>query len=175
MAVTRKAAKTATKTVARRPDPFTTFVWEGNDKRGVKMKGEQGAKSANLLRAELRKLGITPTVVKEKSKPLFGGSGSRITAKDIAQFSRQIATMLKSGVPIVTAMEIISGGHKNPKMRDMINAIRSDIESGSSLSESLGKHPVQFDELYSSSAPKVWPVSWRATRCMRLMSQPPLS
>src|SRR5688572_7581099 len=150
MAVTRKAAKTATKTAtaARRPDPFTTFVWEGNDKRGVKMKGEQGAKSANLLRAELRKLGITPTVVKEKTKPLFGGTGSRVTAKDIAQFSRQIATMLKSGVPIVTAMEIISGGHKNPKMRDMVNAIRADIESGSSLSEALGKHPVQFDELF---------------------------
>ena len=84
MAVTRKAAKTATKTAtaARRPDPFTTFVWEGNDKRGVKMKGEQAAKSANLLRAELRRQGITPTVVKEKTKPLFGGAGKRISAKD---------------------------------------------------------------------------------------------
>jgi len=87
-------------------------------------------------------------VVKPKQKPMFGGSGSRVSPKDIAQFSRQIATMLKSGVPIVTAMEIISGGHKNPKMRDLVNNIRSDIESGSSLSESLGKHPVQFDELY---------------------------
>ncbi|WP_332687832.1 type II secretion system F family protein [Devosia sp.] len=150
MAVTRKAAKTVTKTAtaARRPDPFTTFVWEGNDKRGVKMKGEQAAKSANLLRAELRRQGITPTVVKEKTKPMFGGAGKRISAKDIAGFSRQIATMLRSGVPIVTSMEIISGGHKNPKMRDMVNAIRADIESGSSLSESLGKHPVQFDELF---------------------------
>ncbi|MCI4567720.1 type II secretion system F family protein [Lysobacter sp. CFH 32150] len=112
------------------------------------MKGEQAAKSPNLLRAELRKQGITPTMVKPKPKPLFGSTGKRITAKDIAVFSRQIATMLKSGVPIVTAMEIISGGQKNPKMRDLVNSIRSDIESGSSLSEALGKHPVQFDELF---------------------------
>ena len=153
MAVTRSAAKTAAKAAnprgaVRRPDPLTTFVWEGNDKRGTKMKGEQAAKSPNLLRAELRKQGITPTMVKPKPKPLFGGTGKRVTAKDIAGFSRQIATMLKSGVPIVTAMEIISGGQKNPKMRDLVNSIRADIESGSSLSEALGKHPVQFDELF---------------------------
>ncbi|UHQ21036.1 type II secretion system F family protein [Lysobacter sp. KIS68-7] len=127
---------------------MTVFVWEGNDKRGVKMKGEQPSKSANLLRAELRKQGITPSMVKPKPKPLFGSSGSRVKPKDIAVFSRQIATMLKSGVPIVTSMEIIGGGQKNPKMGELVNNIRSDIESGSSLSESLSKHPVQFDELY---------------------------
>lgn len=149
MAVTKNAARTAAaKTPQRRPDAMTVFVWEGNDKRGVKMKGEQQSKNANLLRAELRKMGITPTVVKPKPKPLFGGGAKRITPKDIAVFSRQIATMLKSGVPIVTSMEIISGGQKNPKMAQLVNAIRTDIESGSSLSESLAKHPVQFDELY---------------------------
>jgi len=149
MAVTKSVAKTAARSApARRPDAMPTFVWEGNDKRGVKMKGEMPAKSANLVRAELRKQGITPTVVKTKPKPLFGGGGSRITPKDIAQFSRQIATMLKSGVPIVTAMEIIGGGQKNPKMRDLVNGLRSDIESGSSFSEALGKYPIQFDELF---------------------------
>ncbi|MCC8362508.1 type II secretion system F family protein [Lysobacter sp. A6] len=112
------------------------------------MRGEQAARNANLVRADLRKQGITPSMVKVKPKPLFGGSGSRITAKEIAVFSRQIATMLKSGVPIVQAMEIIGGGQKNPKMRDLINTIRSDIESGSALSEALAKHPVQFDELF---------------------------
>jgi len=149
MAVTKNAARTAAKQPAvRRQEAMPIFVWEGNDKRGVKMKGESAARNANLVRAELRKQGITPTVVKVKTKPLFGGSGKRITPKDIAVFSRQIATMLKSGVPIVTSMEIISGGQKNPKMRDLVNSIRTDIESGSSLSESLSKHPVQFDELF---------------------------
>jgi type IV pilus assembly protein PilC len=150
MAVTKNAARTASaqQRAVRRPDALPIFVWEGNDKRGVKMKGETAAKSANLVRAELRKQGLTPTMVKIKPKPLFGGSGKRITPKDIAVFSRQIATMLKSGVPIVTSMEIIAGGQKNPKMRDLVNTIRTDIESGSSFSESLAKHPVQFDELF---------------------------
>jgi type IV pilus assembly protein PilC len=144
MAVTRTAAKQT----IRRPDPLEIFVWEGKDKRGVKMKGEQPAKNANLVRAELRRQGIMPTVVKPKPKSLFGGKGSRITAKEIAVFSRQLATMMKSGVPIVTSFEIMAGGQKNPKMSEMLNAIRADIESGTALSEALGKFPVQFDELY---------------------------
>jgi type IV pilus assembly protein PilC len=144
MAVTRTAAKQT----ARRPDPLEIFVWEGKDKRGVKMKGEQPAKNANLVRAELRRQGITPSVVKPKPKPLFGGKGKRVSAKDIAVISRQLATMMKSGVPIVTSFEIMAGGQKNPKVSHMLNAIRADIESGTSLSESLAKFPVQFDELY---------------------------
>jgi len=145
MAVTRTAAKQAT---ARKIEPLQLFVWEGTDKRGTKMKGEHAAKTANLVRAELRRQGITPTVVKPKPKPLFGGQGKRITPKEIAIFSRQMATMMKSGVPIVQALEIIAGGQKNPRMKDLVNALRTDIESGSSLSEALTRHPVQFDELY---------------------------
>ncbi|MBF6025881.1 type II secretion system F family protein [Lysobacter niastensis] len=125
-----------------------TFVWEGTDKRGVKMKGEQPAKNANLVRADLRRQGITPQVVKVKPKPLFGSAGKRVTPRDIAVFSRQVATMMKSGVPIVTSLEIMAGGQKNPRMKELINSIRSDIESGSSMNEALSKHPVQFDELY---------------------------
>jgi type IV pilus assembly protein PilC len=142
------ASRTAAKPVARRPDALPLFVWEGTDKRGIKMKGEQPAKNANIVRAELRRQGITPGMVKVKPKPLFGGGAKRITPGDIAVFSRQIATMMKSGVPIVQAMEIISAGQKNPKMKSLIDSIRSEIESGSSLHESLSKHPVQFDELY---------------------------
>lgn len=145
MAVTRSAAKQA---AARPADQLPMFVWEGTDKRGTKMKGEQAARTANLVRAELRRQGITPTVVKPKPKPLFGGQGKAIKPKEIAVFSRQIATMLKSGVPIVQSLEIIGGGQKNPRMATLINGLRTEIESGSSLSESLGKHPVQFDELY---------------------------
>ena len=108
----RRAAisKARTQAETRRLNPMVEFVWQGRDKRGIVMKGEQTAKNANLLRAELRKQGITPTVVKPKPKPLFGNTGSRITPKDIAVFSRQIATMMKSGVPIVTSLEIIEGG-----------------------------------------------------------------
>ena len=145
MAASRSVAKPET---VRRAEALPIFVWQGTDKRGVKMKGEVPARNANLVRAELRRQGITPTVVKPKPKPLFGGAGKTISARDIAFFSRQIATMLKSGVPIVTSMEILAGGQKNPRMKSLINTIRADIESGSSLYEALSKHPVQFDELY---------------------------
>ncbi|MDX6083146.1 type II secretion system F family protein [Xanthomonas campestris pv. incanae] len=112
------------------------------------MKGEQVARNANLLRAELRRQGITPSLVKSKPKPLFGVAGKKITPKDISFFSRQMATMMKSGVPIVGALEIIGSGQKNPRMRDMVGQIRTDIEGGSSLHEAISRHPVQFDELY---------------------------
>src|SRR5688500_5397388 len=112
------------------------------------MKGEQTAKTANMVRAELRRQGITPSVVKAKPKPLFGGTGSAITAKEIAIFSRQLATMMKSGVPIVNSLEIISNGQKNVRMQKMVDALRADIGSGSSIYEAMSKHPVQFDELY---------------------------
>src|SRR5690606_22716145 len=106
------------------------------------------AKNANLLRAELRKQGITPTVVKPKPKPLFGAAGKKISPRDIAIFSRQFATMMNAGVPMVQAVEIIAAGQKNPRMKVMLDDVRMEIESGSSLYEALGKHPVQFDELY---------------------------
>lgn len=127
---------------------MATFVWEGTDKRGVKMKGDELARNANMLRAELRRRGITPTVVKTKPKPLFGAAGKPIKPKDIAFFSRQMATMMKSGVPIVGSLEIIGEGAKNPRMKKMVGEIRTDIEGGLSLNEAISKHPVQFDELY---------------------------
>ncbi len=141
-------AKARNQAEARQANPLQEFVWVGKDKRGKEMKGEQLARSANLLRAELRKQGITPTTVKNKPKPLFGGSGKKITARDIAVFSRQIATMMKSGVPIVQALEIIGGGSKNPNMKKMVNGLRNDIEGGASIYEAMGQYPVQFDELY---------------------------
>lgn len=146
MSVSRSAIKK--EPVARATMELQPFVWEGTDKRGVKMKGEQLAKNANLLRAELRRQGINPGQVKPKSKPLFGAAGSPIKPKDIAFFSRQMATMMKSGVPIVSALDIIASGHKNPRMKKLVDTIRTDIEGGSSMHEAISKHPVQFDELY---------------------------
>ncbi|HBK46865.1 MAG TPA: type II secretory pathway protein [Xanthomonadaceae bacterium] len=146
MSASRSAIKN--KPVSRDTSQLLPFVWEGTDKRGIKMKGEQPAKNANLLRAELRKQGINASVVKPKPKPLFGAAGKKVTPKDIAFFSRQMATMMKSGVPIVGALEIIGSGHKNPRMKKMVGEIRTDIEGGSSLYEAISKHPVQFDELY---------------------------
>lgn len=146
MAISRSAMKTGP--VDRSTSQMQPFVWEGKDKRGTKMKGEDMAKNANLLKAELRRKGITPTVVKPKPKPLFGSAGARITTKDIAFFSRQMATMMKSGVPIVGSLEIIGEGHKNPRMAKLVREIRTDIEGGSSLYEAISKHPIQFDDLY---------------------------
>ena len=148
MSATRTAMKKPPVPVERSTSQLVPFVWEGTDKRGIKMKGEQPAKNVNLLKAELRRQGITPTTVKPKPKPLFGSAGRVITPKDIAFFARQMATMMKSGVPIVSALEIIAGGQKNPRMKAMVGQIRTDIEGGSSMSEAISKHPVQFDELF---------------------------
>ena len=148
MSATRSAMKKPPVPVERSTSQLVPFVWEGTDKRGVKMKGESAARNTNMLKAELRRQGINPTVVKPKPKPLFGSAGKVITAKEIAFFARQMATMMKSGVPIVSALEIIGGGHKNPRMKAMVDGIRTDIEGGSSMSEAISKHPVQFDELF---------------------------
>jgi type IV pilus assembly protein PilC len=152
MAISRSAARTVAKKGAEPPAragvTLQMFLWEGTDKRGVKMKGEQQAKSVNLLRAELRRSGINPTLVRPKSKPLFGGAGKPIKPKDIAVFSRQLATMMKSGVPLITSLEIIGNGQKNPKMKKLVDGLRLDIEGGSSIYEALGKYPVQFDDLF---------------------------
>lgn len=146
MAASRTVAKNAP--AERAGNTMPLYVWEGTDKRGVKMKGEQQAKNTNMLRAELRRIGITPTVVKPKPKPLFGAAGKKISARDIAIFSRQIATMMKSGVPLVQSLEIIGNGQKNIRMKNLVDAVRTDIEGGSSIYEAMCKHPIYFDELY---------------------------
>jgi type IV pilus assembly protein PilC len=144
MATTRATARAP----QQRTNPMETFVWQGTDKRGKKMAGEITAKSMNVVRAELRKQGISPTTVKTKKKPMFGSAGKRITALEIAVFSRQIATMLQSGVPMVQAFDILSQGQKNERMRVMLQDIRDNISGGSTLYEALGRHPLQFDDLY---------------------------
>ncbi len=143
-----KAAVRAKPVANRNPNPMTPFVWEGLDKRGTRMKGETMAKNANLLKAELRKMGINPGVVKPKPKPLFGQAGKRISAKEISIFSRQLATMMQSGVPLVSSFEIIAGGQANVRMKNMLDDVRGSLEGGSTLAESLARHPLQFDDLF---------------------------
>jgi type IV pilus assembly protein PilC len=147
---TRKAqAATAQRGRARAEvSQLQTFVWAGKDKRGQSIKGEYAAKNLSLVKAELRRQGINPTSVKAKGKPLFGAAGKTIKAREIAVFSRQISVMMQAGVPLVQGLDIISSGQTNIRMKNMLVAIKTDIEGGSTLHEALGKFPIQFDELF---------------------------
>jgi len=125
-----------------------TYEWVALDKRGKRMTGSMPAKNASLVKAELRRQGMNPQTVKERAKPLFGGSGSAVKPRDVAIFSRQIATMMASGVPMVQSFDIIADGQKNPRFKNMLVEVKQSIEGGSTLHEALGQYPVQFDELY---------------------------
>ncbi|MEM1081449.1 MAG: type II secretion system F family protein [Pseudomonadota bacterium] len=129
-------------------DELEIFLWEGKDKRGKVLKGERTAKSQQLIKAELRMQGITPSRIRKKPKALFGGAGKTIKAKDIAVFTRQLATKLNAGIPLVQSFGIIGSAAENPRLQKLINTIRIDVESGATLAEALAKHPVYFDELY---------------------------
>jgi type IV pilus assembly protein PilC len=123
------------------------YDWTALDKRGKRMKGEMQAKNAMLVKAELRRQGMNPQTVREKSKPLFN-KGGKVKPRDIAIFSRQIATMMASGVPMVQAFDIIANGQKNIKFKNMLVDVKTNIEGGASLHEALGQFPLHFDELY---------------------------
>lgn len=127
------------------------FTWTGTDKNGRASKGEIRASSSSVAKAQLRRQGIKPKAVKKKPKPLFGsGKGKPIKAADIAIFTRQMATMMKAGVPLVQSFEIVEDGMDKPRMREMIAQIRNDVASGSGLAPALAKHPRHFDDLYCS-------------------------
>jgi type IV pilus assembly protein PilC len=124
------------------------YDWVALDKRGKRMKGEMQAKNAALVKAELRRQGMNPQTVREKSKPLFGAAGKAVKPREVAIFSRQIATMMAAGIPMVQSFDIIANGQKNPRMKNILLDVKQGIEGGSSLNEALALHPVQFDELY---------------------------
>ena len=123
------------------------FIWEGLDKRTKKVTGEIAAPSEAAAKTALRKQGINPTKLKKKPKPLFGTKG-KIETKDITVFSRQLATMMSAGVPLVQSFEIVGRGHENPAMQKLILSVKGDVEAGGSLTEALGKHPDHFSDLY---------------------------
>ncbi|MCL4790607.1 MAG: type II secretion system F family protein [Gammaproteobacteria bacterium] len=122
------------------------FTWEGTDNRGNKVRGKTMASSEAAVRAVLRKQGVVPVRIRKEST-LFKGGG-KVTPGDIAIFSRQIATMLAAGIPLVQAFDIVGAGHDNPAMQKLILGIRADLESGTALAEALGRHPLHFDDLF---------------------------
>ncbi|MFO1394853.1 MAG: type II secretion system F family protein [Steroidobacteraceae bacterium] len=124
------------------------FLWEGKDRKGNKVKGRGLAKDELELKADLRRQGIAATRVR-KERTLFKGEG-KVTAEDIAIFSRQLATMLTAGIPMVQAFEIIGVGHDKPAVQKLVLSIKQDIETGNALHQALAKHPLYFDDLYTN-------------------------
>ena len=125
----------------------TPFLWEGTDRNGKKIKGKSLASDEAAVRADLRRQGVVPTRIRKQPKSLFSGGG-KITTGDIAIFSRQLATMLGAGIPLVQAFEIVGNGHENEAMQKLILNIKGDVEGGSALAEALAKHPLHFDDLF---------------------------
>jgi type IV pilus assembly protein PilC len=128
-----------------------TYTWQGTNKQGKVVRGEITARNPDAVRAELRKLGVTPKSgkIRKKGKSLFsGGGGKKIKTADIAVFSRQLATMLKAGVPLVQAFDIVGQGHSNPNMTKLIMAVKNDVEAGSTLASALRPHKMYFDDLF---------------------------
>ena len=125
----------------------TPFTWEGTDRKGKKIKGKSMATDEAAVRADLRRQGVVPNRIRKQSPGLFRGT-AKITPGDIAIFSRQLATMLGAGIPLVQAFEIVGAGHENASMQKLILAVKTDVEGGSSLAEALAKHPIHFDDLF---------------------------
>ncbi|MGZ5026684.1 MAG: type II secretion system F family protein [Methylobacter sp.] len=123
------------------------FIWSGTDKNKKKAGGIISAKSEIIAKTELRRQGYRVTKFKPKPKPLFTQKVQKITPGDIAVFSRQLATMLKAGVPLVQSFDIVGRGHDNPSMESLLMGIKADIEGGDTLAQALKKHPLYFDEL----------------------------
>jgi len=123
------------------------FIWEGTDRKGNKVKGKSMASTEAAVRADLRRQGVVPTRIRKQRGKAFGG-GSKITTADIAIFSRQLATMLTAGIPLVQAFEIVGAGHENASMQKLILSVKADVEGGSALAEALAKQPLYFDDLF---------------------------
>ncbi|MCB2040358.1 MAG: type II secretion system F family protein, partial [Rhodoferax sp.] len=122
----------------------TVFEWEGKDRNGKQVRGETRAAGTNQVQATLRRQGVTPTKIKKRRM----GGGSAIKPKDMAIFTRQLATMMKAGVPLLQAFDIVGRGNPNPRVTKLLSDIRTDVETGTSLSVAFRKFPLYFDNLY---------------------------
>ena len=133
--------------MAKKSAKSSTFIWEGKDKSGRKTKGEIEGTSIALIKAELRKQGISATRVKKKGMSL-GKKGGKITPLDIALFTRQLATMMKAGVPLLNAFDITTDGIEKPAMKELLVKVKNEVAGGTTLAEALRAHPLYFDDLY---------------------------
>ncbi len=124
------------------------FVYKGTDKKGNKVQGELSGTNSALVKAQLIKQGIKTSSVRKKPKPLLGGGKKKITPQDIAVFTRQMATMMKAGLPLVQSFEIVADGLENPSLKDLVLQIRDDVAAGGGFANALSKHPRYFDDLF---------------------------
>ena len=147
MALTAAQRPKAAPKPSAQPEKSHVFAWEGVDRKGNRVKGETRATNLTVVRADLRRQGVNPTKVRKKAGVLFSGKKA-IKSHDIAVFSRQLATMMAAGVPLVQAFDIVGRGHDNPSMQDLILSIKADIESGTAMAKALAKHPLYFDDLF---------------------------
>lgn len=137
-------ATTAPQTKPGKDVKVFTFVWEGKDRAGKTVKGEMRASGENIVNATLRRQGV----INPRVKKVSGRGGKKITPQDIAFFTRQLATMMKAGVPLLQAFDIVAKGHSNPSVTKLLLDIKTEVETGSSLAQSFRKHPLYFDALY---------------------------
>ena len=122
------------------------FLWEGTDKQGKKTKGEITSSSPSIARAELRRQGIVANKVRKKSAGFSLTSGGSVKPADIALFTRQMATMMRAGVPLVQAFDIVADGLDKPKVSELVRSVRNDVSGGSSFAAALRRHPLYFGQ-----------------------------
>ncbi len=133
----------------QRAPKLTQFTWEGTDAKGRRIKGDNEAPNVATVKATLRRQGIRPLKVRRKPKPLFSFKRP-IRSADITFATRQLATMIGAGIPVAQSIDALARGHDNPSMQEMLGSIRQEVESGTSLADSLRRYPVHFDRLYTA-------------------------
>ncbi|MFT6909587.1 MAG: type IV pilus assembly protein PilC [Oleiphilaceae bacterium] len=134
--------------MAKKIEKNSLFSWEGTDRKGNKTSGVVNGTNMAIVKAQLRKQGIKPSKVKKQSSSFGAKKGKKITPFDIAMFTRQLATMMKAGVPLIQSFDIVADGLENPTLRDLVLEIKNDVASGNNFAGSLRKHPRQFDDLF---------------------------
>lgn len=133
--------------MATKAAKVNVYTWEGVDRKGTNIKGESSGVSIALVKAQLRKQGISPGKIKKRGSPLFN-KGKKIKPMDIALFTRQMATMMRAGVPLLQSFDIIGEGNENPNMRKLVDDVKQEVAAGNSFASSLRKKPEYFDDLY---------------------------